>query len=76
MSILNICQQTISISSVTLAHLMLTSQSTVANPVSLQSLSISQPTVTPNWLSMGKFQCCLPWVLKRDRLSNLLKNGQ
>jgi hypothetical protein len=32
----------------------------------LQSLSIFQPTVKANWLSMGKFLCCLPSILKRS----------
>jgi hypothetical protein len=32
----------------------------------LQSWYIFQPTVTANWLSMGKFLCCLPLILKRS----------
>jgi hypothetical protein len=80
MSVQNICQKTISIFSVTLTHLMLVPQSTVANPANLQSLSISQPTITPNWLSLGKFRCYLSLILKRSRsqsrLTNLRQIGQ
>ncbi len=71
-----ICQKTISIFLVTLTHLMLTPQSTIANPANLQSLSILHPTVTPNWLSMGKFLFCLPLSQKQSPIIALLKIGQ
>jgi hypothetical protein len=38
----------------------------ILDATNLQSLSIFQPTVTANWLSMGKFLCCLPLILKRS----------
>jgi hypothetical protein len=39
----------------------------ILDATNLQSLSIFQPTVKANWLSMGKFLCCLPLILKRSR---------
>jgi hypothetical protein len=38
----------------------------ILDATNLQFLSIFQPTVKANWLSMGKFLCCLPLILKRS----------
>jgi len=67
MSIEHILKTTLAICSVTATNflLLLTSQATLANPTNLESWQIFQPTIAPNWLSMGK----LLFHQSSDRLS-------
>ncbi|MGV2831529.1 hypothetical protein [Myxosarcina sp. GI1(2024)] len=52
----NVLKMTVS-TLITLGNLifLLMSRPLLANPMDIESLQISHPTITPNWLSMGKF---------------------
>jgi len=67
MSIKHILKMTLANCSVIATNflLLLTSQATLANPKNLESWQIFQPTIAPNWLSMGK----LLFHQSSDRLS-------